>query len=219
MRAWRPGTSNTGPRSRASVRLGAVRVAVLIVVLLGALACGERITGPTDGSVTITGVVTSLPSRAPMSSTAVQFSTVLNVPVGSAVTDSNGRYSVTLPRTDDYLAIVNAAEVGRLRIRSGGVRGDLVVGNGFCVARYGVVTDEQSGTPIQGVRATLTGVEVNTGSDGWYMIDLGCPDSAPPPGGTTLTYFVRPGYRDAMQVAGRGVSGVRRDDIAMAKMQ
>jgi hypothetical protein len=69
--------------------------------------------------------------------------------------------------------------------------------------------------PIAGVSVSLGGAPATTGADGWYRIDLGCPTCGLAGFNTTFLSVTRSGYTPVDQVQGRGVSGVRRADVAL----
>ena len=196
----------------------AIAAALTFVVSLLTLACGDGVTSPTANGNTLNGSVMSFPSGAPVAAATVSFRSFAGTEtLVQATTDSAGRYSVTLPIRGELVAAVNGIGSNSLRLTAASARGDLYVGTGFCIARYGAVTDERDGRPIRGASVTLSGVTSTTQSDGWYVIDLGCPPTAPLFGGTTIMYASRDGYERGGVVVGRGVSGVQRMDMTLRR--
>ena len=55
-------------------------------------------------------------------------------------------------------------------------------------------------------------------SEGWYRIDLACPEVLGP-GGTTEIYVAHPDYERRTQVVGRGVYDVLRLDLDLERRQ
>ena len=148
----------------------------------------------------------------------------------SAVTDAAGRYSVTLSRGVYYNPRINGPDVdsnrGRLIAVAKETEADFLINGGTCIAFYGTVRDAVTGEPISGARVGfdrfLTGAQ--TGSDGSYRFDLGCPTPANPwqwPGtvGTTFMRVTREGYVTASPYGGRVESlfaaRTQRIDVAL----
>ncbi len=70
--------------------------------------------------------------------------------------------------------------------------------------------------PVRGATISLSGGTATSGPDGWYRIDLGCPERSLP-GGTTFIYVTHPNYVQRQQVVGRGVQGVLRLDFDLER--
>jgi hypothetical protein len=95
-------------------------------------------------------------------------------------------------------------------------RGDLLVRGGGCISRYGVLLDLGTRRPIAGATVTLPDASTTSGIDGWYRLDLGCPDTALP-GNTTFMTVTHPNFATKQQVVGRGVLGVSRIDLELER--
>jgi hypothetical protein len=93
---------------------------------------------------------------------------------------------------------------------------------GTCIARYGIVTDRDTGEPIDGVDVFLganPGYHATTDLTGWYLVNAGCPAGGIIGFNTTLIYFSRPGYADGSRVVGRGLSGFQRLDWSISRTE
>lgn len=196
-------------------------VQVILVLAISAHGCGESTsaTGPSDTAVTFSGRVIEFLSQLPVAAANVGFR-----PVSSgwtfgplqATTDTDGRYSLTVPYTGTFEVTVDGVSLGTARVNGTAFPGELFVRSGTCMSRYGMVIDNRTLRPINGATVALTGRTAVTHSDGWYRIDLGCPDVVFP-GGTTLINATHPDYENAGQIVGRGVAGVRRLDLALER--
>ncbi len=133
----------------------------------------------------------------------------------TATSDANGLYvlpTLSLGRVSVY---VNERYAGMLLLGASTFRGDLLVDSEFCSARYGVITDARTLTPVVGAMISVYGRETTSGPDGWYRLDVGC-DSEPPRGGNTTFMLVNhPAYGQTSVAMGRGVYAVERRDIAL----
>jgi hypothetical protein len=113
-------------------------------------------------------------------------------------------YAGTLPAgtSAQYEIAADGVYLGTLRTL-GRLRGDLMVDHAGCVSRYGVVSDSDTMTPVVGATVKLRDKTTVTGADGWYRLDLGCPDPNAPDFGTTFIHVTRASYADGSFVAGR----------------
>jgi hypothetical protein len=157
----------------------------------------------------VTGRVADFLSGAGVPGAAVRFG------AATAVTDSAGSYTIALPGIGPYEATVDGVIVGSGHVTGPGYRGDFLVRPGACISRYGTIVSARTGRPVTDAKVSLTGVEVRSGSDGWYRVDLGCPAGGPTSFGTTIMFVTHPEYFDRAQVVGRGVSGVFRIDLQL----
>jgi hypothetical protein len=188
---------------------------LVAITLAAACACSGTPTAPSTGQVTISGTVFDYPSRAPLASAMVQVLADTQAPIASATTDTNGRYSATVPAPGEYHVRANGGPIGEVHIFRPGHRGDLLVdAGGNCIGRYGVVLDARTRLPIRGAQVQLANMTDTTTSDGSYAIELGCPGSQTP-GGTTLIYVTHPDYQPVQRVVGRGIAFVSRLDISL----
>jgi hypothetical protein len=203
-----------------------------LILLVVSAACEGRQT-PTDPTIT------SRPrAREPLvvSGRVVDFVTGVGVPnatvafeedtlggtTATAVADAGGAYALPLQDIGSYRQLVDGRFAGAGRVTGPGYRGDLLVHDGACVSRYGILADARTGRPVAGATLTLSGVNDTSGADGWYRLDLGCPaDRLPeecPPGGTTGISISHPDYGSRFQVTGRGgPCGVARLDIHLER--
>jgi hypothetical protein len=194
------------------------RTVIIALIVLSVVACEDSAVRPSSVDVVIVGRVLDYSTQRPVSSAAVTFALVMEVPpeenVPSTTTaDADGLYALTVPRTGRYIVAVNGISVGTAYVNGSLFKGDLLIDRGTCIARYGVVVDSKTLRPIRG--ATIAyGNRPTTGSDGWYRLDLGCP-AVPPPGGTTVMSVSHPDYQTSTVGIGRGPFGVSRHDIAL----
>lgn len=199
----------------ASGWLRGLRFVTLLVMLGAGAACGdESVTGPASGRVFITGRVVDYVTRDVVREATILFKGDNGPPDVAAVTDAAGEYAVEASIAGEYTVRVNSAIAGAVRAGATSRRVDLFVNGGTCISRYGTILGRRSGRPIPGATVTLVGQSVRTGADGYYQIDLGCPD-LPRPGGTTVVAVTHPDYLARNQVVGRGVFGVQRLDLAL----
>ena len=190
---------------------------LFMAIIAGTSACGDHGTNPTSNNGLLSGQVFEFSTQKPVAGTALVFRA--NGDQFMATTDANGMYTVTLPAVippPAYEVTADGVYIGYLR-PIGRARGDLLVDHAGCVARYGVISDVDSGTPLAGATVALRTKTTVTGADGWYRLDLGCPDPDALDFGTTFIYVTRANYADASAVAGRGVQHVVRDDIQIRR--
>jgi hypothetical protein len=192
----------------------------LLLLLLGGAACQKdiEITAPTTSAVPISGRVIELFSRETVRSASIEFRSTGGTPVIATLTDAAGQYSATLPRGGEYLVSVQGNARGIVYAGGGGVIGDLIVHAGNCVARYGTVTDA-AGRPVPNAKVSLGALSAVTARDGWYVIEFGCPSNGMIGSNTILMDVAAEGYASAARVVGRGIVGVQRFDVALAKPQ
>jgi hypothetical protein len=193
-----------------------VRAVITLVLAMTLTACANDVTGPTQGELTLAGTVQDFKTRAPLPGAVVQFRTDIQTPFVSVTADAAGRYNARLPHRGLYLVSVDGGAFGQTQAE-GTYRGDLLVDTGTCVARYGAVTDEDTGHPIGGAKVTMGTVATITASDGWYVADMGCPESGLIGFNTTLATIERSGYTPQMPVLGRGIGRVLRLDVVLKK--
>jgi hypothetical protein len=139
----------------------------------------------------------------------------------TAVTDANGRYTLTLPGTGLYEPLVDGIPVGSSRVTRSAYRGDFLVHPNLCVSRYGTLADAATLIPVDGAIVSFVGPGVDgstvSGPGGWYRIDLGCPANGLVGFNTTELRVSHPNYVNLSQPVGRGVSGVRRLDLDLQR--
>src|SRR5688500_8958843 len=147
-----------------------VRFIGLVTVVLSLAACGRdrepgatTPTSPTPAPI-VSGIVLDFQTSQPIPGAVVGFATGIGFPgppagmTETAVTDTNGRYSLTEPpsRGDPpagYYFVVNNQIIGRGYPRSTNYRADVAVDRGKCVSRYGMVLDSRTYAPIVGASA------------------------------------------------------------------
>ena len=176
-------------------------------------------TGPSATAVTFTGRIVDFVTQAPIAEAAVQYTLEPDQPGPSETTTSaDGQYVLTVPRTGFYTVRVGGVFAGVARINGRAYRGDVFISRGTCISRYGLVIDGRTLQPVGGATVALTGRTTTTGADGWYRIDLGCPEVLQP-GGTTEIAVAHPDYERRTQVVGRGVYDVLRLDLDLERRQ
>jgi hypothetical protein len=131
-----------------------------------------------------------------------------------ATTGVGGGYAKELPSPGSYAIRVAGIVAGTAVARRSVVRGDLLIDESGCRARYGVVLDARTSEPVAGALATLADVTKVTDGAGWYRIDLGCAPSVN--FSTAFLSVAHPAYRPFQQVVGRGVASVLRLDAVLA---
>jgi hypothetical protein len=176
--------------------------------------------------VTFSGRVADYATDAPVPGAVVRFAVdpFARTPgvFVESTTDPTGRYVLTVPRTGQFTVFIDGADAGATLVNGRAYRGDLLRQSGRCVSRYGVVIDANTLRPVRGATLTLVGSSTYngraaaTGADGWYRLDLGCPDAILP-GGSTFLRATHPDYQDHSLGVGRGVGGLARLDIDLTR--
>jgi hypothetical protein len=187
------------------------RIVVAAIIALAA-GCDGGPTGPTV-DVPVSGRVLDYATSGGVPGAAVAFGD------STAVTDTNGSYSLVIPEVGHFQPVIDGRTVGSIRVTGPAYRGDFFVHGGICVARYGTVTDARTLRSIDGATVSLGGQRAVTNVDGWYRLDLGCPTDGLFPGligiGTTFMQVSHPKYLAASYSAGKGISGVVRVDAEL----
>lgn len=133
----------------------------------------------------------------------------------TAVTRPDGSYVLDLP-AGQYEPTINGVRVGIALVNGNSYRGDFLVRTGTCVGRYGTVTDRRTFKAVAGATVGFNGSNATmTATDGWYRIDLGCPENGIVGFNTTFLVVSHPNYTNASQVVGRGVYGMTRLDVEL----
>lgn len=164
----------------------------------------------------ISGRVIEFFSRDTVPSASIEFRTSAGAPVTTTTTDAAGQYSATLPRGGEYLVYASGHALGIVYAGGGGFRGDLMIHGGSCVARYGTVTDVE-GRPLAKATVSLGALSAVSAVDGWYSIEFGCPTAGIIGSNTIMMDVSLDGYALASRVVDRGIAGVQRFDVALAK--
>lgn len=182
----------------------------LIVAALMVLASGCGAETPTepsaDGVVRITGWVSDFGTDAGVSGVAVRFGET------QAITDAGGAYVMSV-LIGQHTVYVDGTPIGSARVNGPFYRGDLLIRGGNCVSRYGTLADARTRRPVSGATVSLAGKSTRSAPDGWYRIDLGCPQNGLVGFNTTFMTVEHPSYAARSQVVGRGVFGVVRIDL------
>lgn len=134
----------------------------------------------------------------------------LNAVASSVTTDDAGRYSAILTRGVSYTPRINGPNVdsnrGIVVPVAKETKDILLINGGTCVVYYGSVRDANTGEPLSGASVTFLSETRQTGPDGWYRIDFGCPSPTNPWQRGTGTRFMtvsRPGYASATPYGNR----------------
>jgi hypothetical protein len=190
------------------------KIAVAAIISLAA-GCDGGPTGPTI-DVPVSGRVLDYATGGGVPGTAVAFG------ASTAVTDTNGLYSLVIPEVGHFEPAIDGRTVGSTQVTGPYYRGDFFVHGGICVARYGTVTDARTLRPIDGAIVSLGGQRAVTEVDGWYRLDLGCPTDGLFPGligiGTTFMQVSHSKYLAVSLPAGKGISGVVRVDVELKRL-
>jgi hypothetical protein len=192
-----------------------VKSVITLLVAVALSSCANNTTGPSTGAITVSGKVFDFTTRAPLAAAVVDFRTDIQTPYLSVITDNSGQYVVELPHRGAYNVSVNNGPFGQMYAEGRDYRGDLLADTGTCVARFGTISDAVTGRPLGGAKVSLGSVAISA-SDGWYTLDLGCPEPVVG-GGTTLVTVELSGYEPRQQVVGRGIQRVSRLDIPLKK--
>ena len=187
--------------------------ATIAILLLG--ACEDTPTAPTRGPLAIAGTVRDFTTGRPLPMASVVFETSVGSARISAATDSSGRFSASVSDPAEYLLSVNGRPAGIAIVNRNNYAADLFADTGTCIARYGAVTNRRTALPVEGAVLTLSGVRTTSNIHGWYMINLGCPESGLIGFNTTLIQVSHPSYTAFSRVVGRGVGLVTRLDISL----
>jgi hypothetical protein len=146
----------------------------------------------------------------------------------SVITDGSGRYSVSLSRGVRYTPRINGPDVdsnrGTIVPVAKDTEADYLINGGTCIVFYGAVRDAVTGEPVRGATVGFDrfgNQSTQTGADGSYRIDLGCPTPANPwrAIGTTFMRVSRDGYATASPYGNRGEflpsARTQRIDVAL----
>jgi hypothetical protein len=197
-----------------------MKALAVLLVLLGCAACGSdnEVTGPTTAAVPIAGRVIQFFSRDTVGSAAIEFRTTSGSPGIVTISDAAGQYSATLPRGGDYLIYVNGNPAGIAYVGGAGYRGDLIIDNGRCVARYGTITDP-AGRPLANATVAIGALQARSAADGFYSIEFGCPSTGTLGSETFAMQVSVAGYSPASRMIGQNMTGVLRLDAALQNKQ
>jgi hypothetical protein len=185
----------------------------LAILLL--CACEDTPTAPTRGPLAIAGAVRDFTTGTPVPMASVLFDTAAGSARTSTVADGDGRFVASVPDPAEYRLSVNGRPAGTAIVNRNNYAADLFTDAGTCVARYGTVTNSRTALPIEGAVLTLSGVRTESNVHGWYMINLGCPESGLIGFNTTVIQVSHPSYTAVSRVVGRGVGLVSRLDISL----
>ena len=170
----------------------------------------------------VRGTVIDFQTQQPVSGAVVAFAVTRSgdgavIAVTQAITDSAGTFSMP-PRPSFTRFMVNDRLVGLGYPFGPRYLGDLMIHSGVCIARYGLVMDQETFLPVAGARVAAVGDSAVTDSTGWYRIDWGCPASGSFGGNTSFLTATHPDYQPAQQILGRGVQSVMRADVTMRRL-
>jgi hypothetical protein len=208
---------------------------VSVAVLAGACSGSDSVTPtaptlptPPTGAVPVRvfGRVVDFATNAGVPGAAIDFySAGLPIVATSVVADGAGRYSVSLLRGVRYNPRINGPDVdsnrGLLVPVAKETEADYLINGGPCIVFYGTVRDANTGAPLSGATVVFQSPAVQTGADGFYRIDLGCPSPAMPwqRTGTTFMTVSRAGYVSASPYGTRAeflpAAHTQRIDVAL----
>lgn len=197
---------------------GRMRVAATVALVLFVSGCDESPFGPSETEVTFSGRILDYATQAPAAGAVIRFATdpfTPQAPFSETTAAADGRYVLSVPHTGLFTVLIDGVVAGTARVNGGLYRGDLFRRSGNCISRYGLIIDGETLRPVRGATVML-GSTITTDADGWYRIDLGCPDVVFP-GGTTVLTVTHPDYENRSQVVGRGVAGVLRLDVDLTR--
>src|SRR6266540_3065613 len=194
-----------------------MRSIIITVFALMASGCSDShpATGPSSNAASLRGQVMDFTTQAGIPSALVQFQGQAQGGEMHATTDASGAYTIASPILGSYTVTVDGVYAGLVHVTGPRFRGDLFVDRGHCISRYGMLTDSKTRQPV--AAATIKALDITTVSraDGWYRLDIGCPEPGTIGFNTLFMYFTRPSYADRQVVLGRGVSGVQRVDVEL----
>jgi hypothetical protein len=149
--------------------------------------------------------------------------TGLDVIAGTVVTDEVGDYAIFLP-PGIYNPRINGADVDSNRgtIRPVGTLylASYFVNGGNCVMFYGTIRNAATGGLIGGATIRFLGRTTQSGGDGSYRLDLGCPTGFAPYGtGTVFMQVSSPEYGPQQPYGNRAefvpADGLQRIDVSL----
>jgi hypothetical protein len=219
------------------MRVASIDVAAVVALITSVVACDSP-ARPSQGASDSTGRPGAITSAANAASAVAPFpfmGRVLDYQTGAAITnatvriyrgsdqpafsptsDASGSFSFRAPRGFYSMSVDGFARLGgsgtiRLTV---GARGDFFVNGGDCDARYGVVTDLDTGRPIAGASVGSRLTE----ADGWYHWSQGC---QPYSGefGTRAMSVSHPNYETALRIIGLGKIYLARLDVALTPIK
>lgn len=195
-----------------------MRNLAIVALIVTACGCDEQhtVTGPSPNGEFVRGRVIDFRTQAGVSGVVVRFGGESALGDSRATTDPSGSYAISVPFIGLSTVSLDGVPVGTVRVTGRAFRGDLLFDSGTCISRYGALTDARTLSPVAGATVSLGGRTAISGADGWYRIDLGCPQTNLP-GGTTFMYVTHPNYASRQQVVGRGIQGVRRLDLDLER--
>jgi hypothetical protein len=179
-------------------------------------------------SVHVFGRVLDFTTSAGVAGASIDFYIAGLDSIASSVrTDAAGGYSVTLSRGVRYNPRINGPDVdsnrGTIVPVAKETEADFLINGGTCMVFYGTVRDAVTGEPIAGASVGFdrTITPMQTGADGSYRIELGCPTPANPWRGigTTFLRVTREGYVSASPYGNRSEflpsARTQRIDVAL----
>jgi hypothetical protein len=159
-------------------------------------------TSPTQPTpVRVFGRVVDFTTNVPVPQATIDFYiTGLPIIASAVVTDASGFYEVSLTRGVRYNPRINGTDVdsnrGTILPVAKQNQADYLVNGGTCIVFYGTIRDATTGETVSGATVQFLGVTQQSGNDGSYRLDLGCPSPSNPwrRTGTVFMTISRAGY-------------------------
>jgi len=155
---------------------------LLVALALALIACRNSPTEPQFPDAVLTGRVTFIDTGAPVANARV---TALLIQArgsaqGEARTDSEGRYSLSVPGGQYSVAVFapgaeRAAFIDQYDLGPGPNTVNFQISANGCVTMSGRVIDVVSHAGVSGATITFFGQRAVSAADGAYALHLGCP--------------------------------------------
>jgi hypothetical protein len=155
---------------------------LLVALVLALIACQKSPTEPQFPDAVLTGSVTFIDTGAPVANARVTalLSQIHGWAQGEARTDSEGRYSLSVPGGQYSVSVFapgadRAAFIDQYDLVPGPNMVNFHISVNGCVTMSGRVIDIVSHAGVSGATITFFGQRVVSAADGAYTFHLGCP--------------------------------------------